>query len=85
MTTRDPRWTDEDRDWMLALAVYRSWLCPKCGGLLEECTSHADTGPTFQVSKIRCRRTDALITEQEANTLPNPEALLWAWAAQARM
>ncbi|GIF14781.1 hypothetical protein [Actinoplanes teichomyceticus] len=77
MTTREPQWTDEDRDWMLGLALYRSWLCPLCGGLLEECTSHEDDGPEYQVRRRRCRVTDERLAAEEAATnVDRPRAVL---------
>lgn len=79
VTTREPRWTEQDRDWVLALALYRSWLCPLCHGYLDECTSHHETGTQFRVSRKRCRATDELLAEQEAsNKIDRPGAVLWA-------
>jgi hypothetical protein len=81
-TVREAEWTDQDRAEILALALYRSQLCPLHHGPLSECTSHDDTGPQFKVRKIRCRATDALIGEQEATKLPKPGALLWSVSAE---
>ena len=84
VTTREPEWTDDDRAWMYALKLYRSWLCPRCGRLLEECTSNHETGPEFRVSRVRCRATDALLAEQEAaQNIDRPQALLWAVATDS--
>jgi hypothetical protein len=78
VTTREPEWTEEDRAEVLALALYRSELCPLHGGPLEECTSHYDTGPDFKVDRIRCRATDELMAEQATTKLDRPGAVLWS-------
>lgn len=82
VTTREPRWTEQDRAEILALALYRTWLCPKCGGLLEDCTSHEDTGPEFRVRRVRCRATDDLLAEQAGSNIDRPEAVLWSVEAR---
>ena len=78
VTTSEPEWTEQDRAEILALALYRSWLCPKCGGLLDEFTSHYDSGPEFQVRRKRCRATDELLAEQESAKIDRPGAVLWS-------
>lgn len=83
MTTREPRWTDEDRAEILALALYRSQLCSLHGGPIDECNSHAETGTQFQVIKRRCRAQYELLGEQEQiNKNDRPDS--WAWAVQAK-
>jgi ferredoxin len=77
-TTREPEWTDLDRDEMLALAMHRDSLCPLCGMPLEVCTSHADTGPEFTVRRRRCRATDERLAAQADSTnTDRPGAVLW--------
>lgn len=78
VTTSEPEWTEQDRAEILALALYRSWLCPKCDGLLEECTSREEDGPEYRVRKIRCRATDELLAEQSVTKSDRPEAVLWS-------
>ncbi len=79
MTTREPEWTEEDRAWVQALALYRSWQCPLHNGPLSECTSNEETGPEFTVSRVRCRAKDALLAEQaEAKNTDRPGAVLWS-------
>lgn len=75
---REPEWTEQDRGEVLALALYRTWLCPLHGGLLEECTSHADNGPEFVVKRKRCRAKDELIATQDALKIDRPGAVLWS-------
>ena len=61
------------------MALYRSWLCPLCGGLLADCTSHYETGPEFEVRRKRCRASDELIAAQEeAKNTDRPAAVLWS-------
>jgi hypothetical protein len=77
ITTREPRWTDEDRDEMFALALYRSWLCPLCGGPIDECTSNYETGVQYEVRKKRCRATDERLAAQETDgKVDRPGAVL---------
>lgn len=60
-----------------ALALYRSTLCPcGCGFPVAETTSHEETGPQFEVSRVRCRARDALLLAQ-AFRADRPGALLW--------
>ncbi|GAA2696545.1 hypothetical protein [Actinoplanes palleronii] len=53
-------------------------MCPKCGGLLEDCTSHEEGGPEFMVQRKRCRARDDLIAEQDALKIDRPDAVLWS-------
>lgn len=79
VTTREPLYTEQDRAELLALSVYRTGLCPACGGPLEECTSHEATGPKFRASYVRCRRRDALSMSQHAKKdMDRPEAAVWS-------
>jgi hypothetical protein len=79
---REPEWTEQDRAEALALALYRSWLCPGgCGQPLRESTTHYETGPHYEAKRIRCRACDA---RAEASALAadkkveRPEALLYS-------
>jgi len=78
MTTREPLYTEQDRAELLALGVYRDGLCSVCGGPAAECQSHENTGLTFKPSRLRCRRTDAVMAAQSAlQNTDRPEALAW--------
>ncbi|MFG1659086.1 hypothetical protein ACGFIY_21395 [Micromonospora chersina] len=66
MTTREPEWTEQDRAEQLALALYRSKLCPLHGGPLDECTSNEETGVQFDVTRSTCRAQMAVIEAKQA-------------------
>jgi hypothetical protein len=57
VTTREPLYTEQDRAELIALALYREGLCPRCGRPLDVCTS--DEGdpksPQFDVVWRVCR------------------------------
>jgi hypothetical protein len=82
-TTREPAYTELDRAELLALALYRTWLCPcGCGFLAEDTFSHEETGPTFTASHQACRAALALIEAKRAATnpdQPNPNAGARVW------
>lgn len=83
--TREPLYTEQDRAELLALALYRDGLCPVCGGLLSECTSHEATGPKFKATAVRCRRRDVQLMAQTAKQdTDRPEALVWSIATIRR-
>lgn len=85
MTTQEPSWTEQDRAEVLALALYRSWLCPLHGGLLEDCTSPEETGPSFAVDRATCRAQMALIEAQRAaedSRKPSPYAGARLWGVR---
>lgn len=92
MTTAEPLYTQRDVAELMALAVYRDSLCPLCGGPLEECTSHEETGPAFAAEVIAaCRKTLAKLEVQRAMTdggkkpmPPNSPAYLWAVKTKKR-
>lgn len=62
MTTREPLWTEQDRAELIALAIYRDGLCPKCHRPLDVCTSDEGSpgSPDFEVSQSTCRATLAI-------------------------
>ncbi|MEU4782840.1 hypothetical protein [Micromonospora sp. NPDC023633] len=77
MATREPEWTEQDRAEILALGLYRSWLCPLHGGLLEDCTAPEESGPQFEVTRSTCRAQMALIESRRAaddGKTPSPYA-----------
>lgn len=68
VTTRESEWTEHDLADQLALAEYRSWLCPcGCGYLEEDTHSHEETGPRFTASRSTCRARLELIEQQTAH------------------
>ena len=72
MTTREPRWTEQDRAEILALAFYRHQLCPcGCGHKAADTMSPETTGPTFVASRQVCRARLALIDAQNKATNPD--------------
>ena len=86
--TQEPRYTEQDRSELLALVLYRSWLCPDgCGFLAEDVFSHEETGPAFLAEHKACRATLALIEAQRAAsdpTKPNPNSRARVWHLQIR-
>lgn len=90
MTTREPRFTEQDRAELIALSLYREGLCPLCKRPIEICTSHEETGPGFVASYTACRATLAILAEQRAQTddgrkpRPNAPAYLWTTAERKR-
>lgn len=91
MTTRESRWTEQDRAEILALAIHRAEMCPcGCGHKAADTTSHEETGPKFQASRVACRARMALIDARRAansdpkNPSPYAEARLWRTEMTAR-
>jgi hypothetical protein len=88
VTTTESRWTDEDRAEALALALYRSGLCPLCGRPIEVCTSDEEKGPAFGVEQSTCRATLAIVEKQRSLTdggkKAHPYAPAFLWAATTR-
>jgi hypothetical protein len=82
-TTREARYTELDRGELLALSLYRTWLCPcGCGFLAEDVFSHEETGPKFLATHEACRASLALIEAKRAATnpdKPNPYAAARVW------
>ncbi len=68
------------------MAEYRAGLCPSCGGPLDECTAPETTGPRFQVHRIRCQRTDAVLGAQKSLTdsTRHHGALVWSTTKTGR-
>lgn len=67
---------------MLALATYRSTLCPLCGRPLDVCTDPRNERNWRSVPPTRCHATTAVIAAQKAATIGGsetrlPGALLW--------
>jgi len=92
VTTREPRFTEQDRAELIALSLYRDALCPKCGRPLEVCTSDegAPGAPQFEVSQSMCRATRAIVetknglTDEGKKTLRNADARLWGTTIRKR-
>lgn len=88
VTRDEPRFTELDRAELLALVLYRSWLCPDgCGFLADDTFSHEETGPVFSAEHQACRATLALIEEQRAAAnpdRPNPNSRARVWHMRMR-
>lgn len=90
VTTREPRYTEQDRAELLALALHREGLCPLCKRPIEVCTSHEETGPEFSATYTVCRSTLAVLEEQRGLTdggrrpRPNAPAYLWSTTMRTR-
>jgi hypothetical protein len=90
VTTREPLWTEQDRAELIALAIYREGLCPKCGRPVEVCTSDEASGPGFDATYSTCRSTLAILEQQRAisdggkNPKPNAPAYLWGTTIRKR-
>lgn len=85
MTTREPRWTEQDQAEMLALAEYRDSLCPCCGLPKDIVLGHERDAPKFVVTKRYCLARSTLAETQAAffsqyqkNPDPRHQALLWS-------
>lgn len=79
MTTREPRFTEQDRAELIAIDIYRAGLCPKCGQPLSVCTSDEDApgAPQFDVLWSTCRATRAVLEHERATSpddKPHPNA-----------
>ncbi|MGC5033083.1 hypothetical protein [Micromonospora sp. DT229] len=81
VTTRESSWTEQDRAEVLALALYRSQLCPcGCGQRYADTTSPEDTGPQFVASRKVCRARMTLLEAQqgaETNNAAIAGSRLW--------
>jgi hypothetical protein len=76
----EPEWTDEQREWLLALADYRRLLCPcGCGHLAEESLKPENEGRFRVGPPVRCQaRTATLLATKAYEESPTPGALLFA-------
>ena len=88
MTTREPLWTEQDRAELIALAIYREGLCPRCGRPLEVCTAPEAESRGFDVTWQVCGATRALLERQRATydgkEHPNRAAHLWGTTIRKR-
>jgi hypothetical protein len=92
VTTREPLWTEQDRAELIALAIHREGLCPKCGRPLDVCTSDegAPGSPQFEVNQSTCRATLAIaevrnaLTDDGKKPLRNAEARLFGTTTRKR-
>jgi hypothetical protein len=67
ITTTEPRWTEIDRAEALALALYRSGLCPcGCGNKVTQTLVPEADGPAWEVHEISCTARMALLEVQNA-------------------
>jgi hypothetical protein len=62
IVTRDPEWTDRDREHITALQQVRANECPKCGGPLDQTTDteHVSWHVTFD----ECNRCETVAYHQ---------------------
>lgn len=85
MTVREPRYTDQDRAELLALALYRESLCPLHGGPRSECQATEGHIPDFDVSSTYCQATVSLIEAQNAvGSSPNRYAGARLWTTSRK-
>lgn len=86
ITTREPRWTDEDIAWALAWMEEQADRCPCCGLPLSETTAMKDGEPAhvYTVPKPkRCYGCDALIEAQEEDAkMPSKREGARMWSVQ---
>lgn len=87
VTTREPRWTDEDVAWALAYMQEQGDRCPGCRLQLSETTAMKDGEPVhdYRVDAPRvCRACEALAKKKaqyaEKYSEPHPEK--WIWEAE---
>lgn len=67
MTTAQPRFTEQDRAELEALAMFRAALCPGgCGQPMDESTAHYTTGPDYDVTRTTCRACAARLEAMRA-------------------
>lgn len=83
VTTAEPRFTEQDRAELFALAAHREGLCPLCHRPLEVCTSDEalPSSPKFKAFWRTCRATRAVAEYQNgiytADNHPYRAAHLW--------
>jgi Zn-finger nucleic acid-binding protein len=57
IVTRDPEWTDRDREHIAALQAVKADECPKCGGKLAQTT---DPDVAWHVEYDECNRCETV-------------------------
>lgn len=57
IVTREPEWTDRDREHITALQAVRATECPKCGGKLEQTQ---DPNVAWKVEHDECNRCETV-------------------------
>jgi len=55
VTVREPRWTDDDRGWALALLAEEAGMCPGGCGQPAEVSHDPKTARTWQVHTATCQ------------------------------
>lgn len=82
-TTAEVEWDDQQRGWMLALALWEERRCQGCGGDLTETTrpEHDGLGPDrwryAALLPVRCHRCTALSASEERHKdAPHRHALI---------
>lgn len=74
-TTREPEWSDEQRDLVLAHMVLAADRCPGCGNRWSECT---DPDVIWEVEDLtRCHACTEIIKRREASSAEQPQATYW--------
>lgn len=74
----EPEWDERQQDWMVALNVYESMLCPKCGGPISECTAPENEFKYKTGLPTRCHRTTSqLIAADKAAGAAHSKALMF--------
>jgi hypothetical protein len=69
ITRSEPRYTDQDRAELIALALYREGLCPIHHGPRSECESRdGQPPPSFRASSSYCHAQVELIEAQSVNS-----------------
>jgi hypothetical protein len=89
VTTRESRWTEQDRAEVLALAAYRAGLCAcGCGLPSAETTAPEQDGPVYAITQATCTARLALLEAQrgaaEKRGNENAPARVWAISKQKR-
>lgn len=73
----EPLWTDDDRDWAMALLAYEADQCPGCGQSRAE-TTLPENEDAYTAAAIRCHGCKAVAHGSEPFTAPgaDPRGLL---------
>lgn len=61
IVTRDPEWTDRDREHIEALQAVKATECPKCGGKLDQTM---DPKVAWKVEHDECNRCETVAYQQ---------------------